>query len=376
VFRDVTTPKSLRVLLRGPAGKHSERALDMILAGDIGGTKCNLAAFEQRGPSLELAFQNRYATRDFSSFEQLVDAFTREAEQHNENASTIEFTAAGFGVAGTVLDGRLHAINLPWILDTKALAAKLNLQPQDIVLINDLVATACGIDKLPPQDFLALNEVVSQPHANKALIAAGTGLGEAMLFWDGTRYHAAPSEGGAADFAARNDREILLLDFLKQRLPRVSCEEVFSGRGFRRIHEFLDSTVRHASFEELAGDSAREITQNAIARSCPVCVETLDFWIDSFGSEAGNLALRVLAYGGVYLAGGIALKILSKLREGSFARSFADKAPLTSVLARIPIFVILNEDAPLLGAAYEAHSLAQARSLKPAAKVLRMSSSA
>jgi glucokinase len=351
----------------------------MILAGDIGGTKCNLAAFEQRGATLDLVFQNRYATRDFSSFEQLVDAFTREAAQHNgaqSTESTMHFTAVGFGVAGTVLDGRLHAINLPWVLDTASLAAKLNLHPTDIVLINDLVATACGIDKLPPHDFLALNEVVSQPHANKALIAAGTGLGEAMLFWDGTRYHAAPSEGGAADFAARTEREVALLNFLKQRLPRVSCEEVFSGRGFRRIHEFLDPTIRHASFEELAADSAREITQNAIAHTCSVCEETLDFWIDSFGSEAGNLALRVLAYGGVYLAGGIALKILSKLREGSFAQSFADKAPLTSVLARIPIYVILNEDAPLLGAAYEAHSLSQSRSAKPVAKLLRMSSSA
>jgi glucokinase len=286
------------------------------------------------------------------------------------------FVAAGFGVAGTVLDGRLHAINLPWILDTAALGAKLGLHVDDIVLVNDLVATACGIDKLPAHDFLALNEVVSQPHANKALIAAGTGLGEAMLFWDGTRYHAAPSEGGAADFAPRTDREVALLNFLRQRLPRVSCEEVFSGRGFRRVHEFLDPSVSHVSFEELAGDSAREITQNAIAHACPVCVETLDVWIDSFGSEAGNLALRVLAYGGVYLAGGIALKVLSKLREGSFARAFSAKAPLTSVLARIPIFVILNEDAPLLGAAHEAHSLAQARATKPSAKILRMSSGA
>jgi len=348
----------------------------MILAGDIGGTKCNLAAFAQHGSTIELVFQNRYATRDFSSFEQLVDAFRNEASQHAGMEGDAHFVAAGFGVAGTVLDGRLHAINLPWILDTAALAATLSLRVEDIVLINDLVATACGIDKLPPNDFLALNEVVSQPHANKALIAAGTGLGEAMLFWDGARYHAAPSEGGAADFAARTDREVQLLNFLRQRLPRVSCEEVFSGRGFRRVHEFLDPSVSHASFEELAGDSAREITQNAIARTCPVCVETLDLWIDSFGSEAGNLALRVLAYGGVYLAGGIALKILAKLREGSFARAFAAKAPLTSVLARIPIFVILNEDAPLLGAAYEAHSLAQARATKPQAKVLRMSSGA
>jgi len=348
----------------------------MILAGDIGGTKCNLAAFAQRGATIELVFQNRYATRDFSSFEQLVDAFRHEAWQHGAMHPDAHFVAAGFGVAGTVLDGRLHAINLPWILDTAALAAKLGLRVEDIVLINDLVATACGIDKLPPHDFLALNEVVSQPHANKALIAAGTGLGEAMLFWDGTRYHAAPSEGGAADFAPRTDREVQLLNFLRQRLPRVSCEEVFSGRGFRRVHEFLDPTISHGSFEELAGDSAREITQNAIARTCPVCVETLNLWIDSFGSEAGNLALRVLAYGGVYLAGGIALKILSKLREGSFARAFSAKAPLTSVLARIPIFVILNEDAPLLGAAYEAQSLAQARAAKPPAKILRMSSGA
>ena len=348
----------------------------MILAGDIGGTKCNLAAFAQRGATIELIFQNRYATRDFSSFEQLVDAFRQEAFEHGDMEPDTRFVAAGLGVAGTVLDGRLHAINLPWILDTAALAAKLGLRVEDIVLINDLVATACGIDKLPPQDFLPLNEVVSQPRANKALIAAGTGLGEAMLFWDGARYHAAPSEGGAADFAPRSDREVQLLNFLKQRLPRVSCEEVFSGRGFRRIHEFLDASVTHGSFEELAGDSAREITQNAIARTCPVCVQTLDLWIDSFGSEAGNLALRVLAYGGVYLAGGIALKVLSKLREGSFARSFAAKAPLTSVLARIPIFVILNEDAPLLGAAYEAHSLAQARAAKPAVKILRMSSGA
>jgi len=348
----------------------------MILAGDIGGTKCNLAAFAQRGSTIELVFQNRYATRDFSSFEQLFDVFQQEASRHGGMEPDARFIAAGFGVAGTVLDGRLHAINLPWILDTAALAAKLGLRVEDIVLINDLVATACGIDKLPPHDFLALNEVISQPHANKALIAAGTGLGEAMLFWDGARYHAAPSEGGAADFAPRTDRVVQLLNFLRQRLPRVSCEEVFSGRGFRRLHEFLDPSVSHASFEELAGDSAREITQNAIARTCPVCVETLDLWIDSFGSEAGNLALRVLAYGGVYLAGGIALKILSKLREGSFARAFAAKAPLTSVLARIPIFVILNEDAPLLGAAHEAHSLALARATKPQAKILRMSSGA
>lgn len=333
----------------------------MILAGDIGGTKCNLAAFEQRGATLHLVFQNRYATRDFSSFEQLVDAFGREAVRHGAMQPAVPFAAAGLGVAGTVLDGRLHAINLPWVLDVTALAAKLRLDVEDVVLLNDLVATACSIDKLPSTDFLALNQVASEPKASKALIAAGTGLGEAMLFWDGTRYHASPSEGGAADFAPRTEQEVQLLHFLKLQLPRVSCEEVFSGRGFRRVHEFLDPAVRHPSFESAANDSAREITQHALAGTCDTCTRTLDLWIDAFGSEAGNLALRVLAYGGVYLAGGIAVKILPKLKQGSFVRSFSDKAPLSSVLARIPIFVILNEDAPLLGAAYEALSVACSR---------------
>jgi len=129
-------------------------------------------------------------------------------------------------------------------------------------------------------------------------------------------------------------------------MPRVSCEEIFSGRGFRKIHEFLDPAVRHPVFEEPNADSAPEITQNALNESCPICVETLDFWMDAFGAEAGNLALRVLAYGGVYLAGGIALKILPKLKTSTFCRSFADKAPLTTIVARIPIYVILNEDAP------------------------------
>ena len=332
----------------------------MILAGDIGGTKCNLAASEQRDATLHLLFQKRYATRDFSSFEHLVDTFGREAVRLGTMQPAATFAAVGLGVAGTVLEGRLHAINLPWVLDAPALATQLRLPVEDIVLMNDLVATACSIDKLPSTDFLPLNQVESQPTASKALIAAGTGLGEAMLFWDGTRYHASPSEGGAADFAPRTEQEIQLLHFLKQRLPRVSCEEVFSGRGFRRVHEFLDPAIRHPSFEGDASDSAREITQHALAGTCASCVHALDLWIDAFGSEAGNLALRVLAYGGVYLAGGIALKILPKLQQGSFIRSFSDKAPLHSVLTRIPIFVILNEDAPLLGAAYEALAVARA----------------
>jgi len=326
----------------------------MILAGDIGGTKCNLAVLEQEGADLRPVFQTRYPTRDFSSFEQVLDTFLQGARTHLGKTGGAAITAAGFGIAGTVVSGRLHAINLPWHLEPASLANALHLNIKNVVFMNDLVATAWGVDKLPPQDFFALNEVAPQVNANKALIAAGTGLGEAILFWDGQRYVAAPSEGGAADFAPRTDLEIRFLQFLKQGLSRVSCEEVFSGRGFRKIHEFLDPTVRHPVFEESSGDSAKEITQNAISRACAVCVETVDFWIDAFGAETGNLALRVLAYGGVYLAGGIALKILPKLKGSRFCESFADKAPLNPVLARVPLFVILNEDAPLLGAAYQA----------------------
>jgi glucokinase len=326
----------------------------MILAGDIGGTKCNLAVLESVGCELRIAFQARYATRDFSSFEHVLQNFTESVETHFGAADNKTIVAAGFGIAGTVLDGHLHAINLPWALEAASLADQLGLRPKKVVFMNDLVATAWGVEKLQPSDFFALNEVAPRPKASKALIAAGTGLGEAILYWDGKKYLASPSEGGAADFAPRTNREFELLQFLKKDLARVSCEEVFSGRGFKKIHEFLNPAVRHAAFDDVSGDSARAITQNGMSGACPVCVETLDFWIDAFGAEAGNLALRVLAYGGVYLAGGIAKKILAKLKDGTFCRAFSDKAPLIAILAHVPIVVILNEDAPLLGAAYQA----------------------
>jgi glucokinase len=326
----------------------------LILAGDIGGTKCNLAAFEEHGGTLEVLFQNRFATQDFSSFEQLVETFLTQSIPARDAIAAQRITAAGFGVAGTVVDGHLHAINLPWELKPSALARTLNLNVSDIVFMNDVAATASGLDQLPPEDFLVLNEGIPRPDANKALIAPGTGLGEAILFWDGRRHRVSPSEGGAADFAPRTDREIALLKFLKKSLPRVTCEEVFSGRGFQRIHHFLESSGSHSPASGHICDSARAITQNALAGTCPVCAETLDFWIDAFGAEAGNFALRVLAYGGIYLAGGIVLKILSKLERSSFCESFADKFPLGPVLSRIPISVVLNENAPVLGAAYEA----------------------
>jgi len=332
----------------------------MILAGDIGGTKCNLAVFEEEGSSLQLAFKNRYATQEFASLEELIEKFFRECASEIGAAPENKIAAAGFGVAGAVVDGRLLANNIPWELTASALARKLHLEIEQLTLINDLVATAYGLVHLAPQDFLVLNPGIPQYNGNQALIAAGTGLGEAMIFWDGQQHRASPSEGGSADFAPRTDREILLLQDLKKRMERVSCEEIFSGRGFRKLHEFLNPAVVHPTFQEPEAASASEITQNALSGNCSVCVEVLDWWIDAFGAEAGNLALRVLAYGGVYFAGGIVLKILPKLQNSGFCRSFADKGRLSSVLSKIPISIVLNEDAPLLGAAYQALQIAPA----------------
>jgi glucokinase len=323
----------------------------MLIAGDIGGTKSHLVAYDEQNGRLSVVARKRYATRDFSSFESLVETFSREARQ---SGSRTAVAAAGFGVPGTVVDGVLHAAHIPWKLDSASLAASLSVPREHIVLMNDLVATARGLQKLDSNDLCYLNRGVDHPQENFAVIAAGTGLGEAVLYWDGRGHRAAPSEGGSADFAPRGDREIAFLTFLKKRLPRVSCEELFSGRGFRPIHEFLAPDVRHDSFEKAAGESAQEITGNALSGSCPVCVETLDFWTDAFGAESGNLALRVLAYGGVYLAGGIALKILPLLQKSTFSTAFADKGQLAPLLANIPIAVVLNEDAPLLGAAHSA----------------------
>jgi glucokinase len=335
----------------------------MILAGDIGGTKCNLAIFQETGGgTLQPIFQRRYATRDFSRFEDLIEQFRKHAAEHVPNFANDQISGVGFGVAGAVVEGQLHANNLRWALNPPELARRLTVNVDHIVLLNDVAATAWSLDKLPAKDLSVLNQGVLQPNATRALMAVGTGLGEAVLLWDSGQYRVVPSEGGFADFAPRTDREIQLLVYLKKRLPHVCCEDVLSGRGIRAIHEFLDPNVRHPSLEGSGADPAREIGEQACTHSCPVCVATLDLWTEAYGSEAGNLALRALAFGGVYIAGGIAPKILPKMKDGSFFHAFCDKTKFSPVLARIPIYVILNEDAPVWGAAYRALAAARSRS--------------
>jgi len=332
----------------------------MILAGDVGGTKCSLGLFAKNGPALRSVFQRRVATRDYSGFEDLIGDFLARAAGANGSAIGEEIEAAGFGLAGVVVDGSLQAGNMHWVLNGSALADQLHLNK--IVFLNDLAATALSLDKLPSDDFAILNQGIPEPNATKAVIAAGTGLGEAILFWDGQQYRVAPSEGGQADFAPRTEIEIQLLRHLKQQLPYVSCEEIISGRGFLRIHEFLRPSLRHPSFDAAEGDAGREITQQGLAQSCPVCVETLGLWTEAYGAETGNLALRTLALGGVYVAGGIAPKLLAKLCDGTFVRAFCGKSQFAPALARIPISVVMNEDAPVWGAAYQALSSRDSKS--------------
>lgn len=323
----------------------------MILAGDVGGTKCNLALFAGENGKLEVVFRERFASKEFAQFDLIIKEFSRRAAPY---LGSDKIRAAGFGVAGPVINNRIHATNLPWIVDADTLSREVGVQ--SIVLVNDLGATGHSLEHLPPEDFCVLNTGKPLRGASRALLAAGTGLGEGILFWDGTRYKVVPSEGGHSDFAPRTDQQIDLLKFMRRRYPQVSWELILSGRGFRTIHEFLAPSVKHPIFEDPDADPAPFITKSGLDKSCPICVQTLELWTSVYGAEAGNLALKVLALGGVYVAGGIAVKILPKMTDGTFFNSFKDKWHFTNVLADVPLSIVLNESAPLIGAAYEAYA--------------------
>ena len=331
----------------------------MILAGDIGGTKSNIALMEQRPDAtagqkgcLSVAFMHRYANHEYTRFDDIIDDFLGRAADYISASPRGRIAAAGFGVAGPVIGRGVRITNLTWGLDADVLERQL--RTRHIALLNDLEATGYSLACLAPRDLCTLNEGTPAPHCTQALIAAGTGLGEAILTWNGSRYIVGPSEGGHSDLAPRTEQEIELLRYLKTMHPFVSFELVVSGRGFRTLHEFLNKNVRHPSFDEPGGDPAPEITRLGLEGGCPVCVETLDLFVTLYGAEAGNLALKALARGGVFVAGGIAPKILPKMQSGAFFRAFCEKEKFQELLSHVPIHMVLNEEAPLLGAAAEA----------------------
>jgi glucokinase len=320
----------------------------MILAGDIGGTKVNLAFFavEGRGRGLHCGVSKTYPSRDYSSLEAIIRAFLAEYRLNVDYAC--------FGIAGPVRQGKVKLTNLSWIVDAHELALALGLK--QVWLVNDLEANAHGIAGLSRDDFFELNRGGEDAAGNLAIISAGTGLGEAGLLWDGNRHLVIPSEGGHADFAPRTDLDIDLLRHLRAQFGQVSWENILSGPGTIHIYEFLRDTKRAEEPAWLAEEFRRTdrpiaITRAALEGTSPQCMQTLDLFVTYYGAEAGNLALKVFATGGVYLGGGIAPKLISKLNDGSFMKAFTGNGRMKNLLASIPVRVILNDKTALIGAA-------------------------
>jgi glucokinase len=316
----------------------------LILAGDIGGTKTNLGLFDIQQGKLTKVTDKRYPSREHKGLEEIVADFV--------NLTGAKPDAASFGIAGPVVDGRVRTGNLPWMIDGATMARQLGLER--VRLLNDLEAAAFGIAVMTRADLDTIHTGVAAPQSPQVVIAAGTGLGEAILFWDGTRHLPTATEGGHADFAPQTAQQADLWKFIKSRSEFVSAELILSGRGFKTLHEFLDPTVRHPGFDDTSADPAVEITRRALAKECPVCIAAMSLWIDIYGSEAGNLVVRTVARGGLFIAGGIAVKVLPLLKDGRFITAMQHKEKMTDFLAQVSVQVVLDEECPLKGAAYAA----------------------
>ncbi|MGD0095039.1 MAG: glucokinase [Terracidiphilus sp.] len=325
----------------------------MILAGDVGGTKVHLALYDFIDGKLEYSRDQRFAAKDYPGLEEIVKEFL----------GAQKVTAACFGVPGPVRNGRLRLTNLPWTLDSHELSGSLAIT--HVFLINDLEANGYGVAELSADQIYTLSEGDASQIGNRALMAAGTGLGEALLIWNGRIHTPYPSEGGHADYAPRNEDEIDLLRFLKQKYNgRISYERVISGMGLTSIYEFLrdvrgmEESPKVAERIAAATDPNAVITELALAAKSETCEKALDMFVSAYGAEAGNLALKLLSVGGVYIGGGIAPRILEKLKDGTFMKAFTDKGRLSQLLINMPVRVILDSRAALLGAAAYAEARA------------------
>lgn len=319
--------------------------MSLILAGDIGGTNARLALFDAKNGSFALVSSTIFPSRRYSGLDQIVKEFVTTTGAHPAQAC--------FGIAGPVTNGRVEASNLPWVIEARRLADELQIR--EALLINDLEATGWGVGAASPEHLVALNNVSSIP-GNQAVIAAGTGLGEAGLYWDGERQHVFASEGGHCDFAPLNDIQVELFQYLRGRFGHVSYERVLSGPGLVNIFDFLRDTGKGKPpdwlvAEMVESDAARAISEAGMSGKCPMCEQALDIFVSIFGAEAGNLALKMKSVAGVFLAGGIAPKILPKLATSNFLQAFLDKGRLRRLMEIIPIKVITDDKLALLGAA-------------------------
>ncbi|MBK1695241.1 glucokinase [Chromatium weissei] len=318
-----------------------------LLVGDIGGTKTALGVAKTDGETVTLTQPLRYPSTAFASFEDIVRRY------YEDTGVNCHFAA--FAVAGPVKNRCCETTNLPWLLNADALEETLGLS--GVYLLNDLEAVAWGVGALWPHDLAVLHSGDPQAVGNACVVAAGTGLGQAGLYWDGIRHHPFATEGGHADFAPTTDLEFALLSHLRGRFGRVSWERVVSGMGIANLYEFMlthrNTTTPLWLQQAIAegGDTAAAVAQAAAAERCPVCVETMQLFLRLYGREVGNVALKQMALGGVFLGGGIALKNLAVLRNSAFLEGFFDKGRMTSLMQQMPVRVILQPHTPLLGAA-------------------------
>ncbi len=317
----------------------------MILAGDIGGTNTRLAFFEGTPDRLKPRDIEIFPSPQFSGPAEIVRKYLA---KHNQSVQ-----AAAFGLPGAVVDGRVQTTNLPWLVDSRHLAAELGLK--NVELINDLFANAHGIALLQESDFVVLNQGTPSPTGNGVLISAGTGLGEAGLLAEDGGLRPFPSEGGHADFAPTDELQIELLRYLAKSFEHVSYERVLSGPGLHNIYNFLRDTKRAEEPAWLAdqiaqGDPSAAIAKAAQAGNAAIAVQALDIFVSIYGAEAGNMTLKVVATAGAFIGGGIAPKILPKLTDGTFMRAFCAKGRFRELLSNVPVRVITNDKTALFGA--------------------------
>ena len=323
----------------------------MILAGDIGGTSTRLALFDVGSGALQVVAQQRYASREHAGLAEIVKAFTAVHAQPIEKAC--------FGIAGPIRDGKAETPNLPWVIEARVLADQLSLS--GVTLLNDLEANAWGVFTLADADVAQIAVGAPAGDGNAAIISAGTGLGEAGYVWDGSRLRPFASEGGHADFAPRDELTLELYRWLRGRHGHVSWERVVSGPGLVNIYTFLRDVKGGAESKALtaamsAGDPAAAISIAALDESSELAVRALDLFVILYGAEAGNLALKMKATQGVWIGGGIAPKILPRLKRPGFLEAFRDKGRFRSFLEAIPVRVVLNETTALRGAAWHVRS--------------------
>jgi glucokinase len=325
----------------------------MILAGDVGGTKTLLGLFDRRDGELRSVREAAFHSEDHPSFAAMVSEFLAGGDERPDRLAV--------GVAGPVVDGTSYVVNLRWPVDATRLRRELELERVEV--LNDLEATAWGIPELTGEQTLSLTPGLEGRPGNAALIAAGTGLGMALMLWDGERFHPCASEGGHQEFGPRDDFEIGLLQFLRGRHARVSVERVVAGPGFSSIYQYLIESGRYDESAEMsrrlagAEDPNEVVSEAGMQGEDPAAERAVDLFVSLYGSAAGDLALVAKAVGGIWVGGGIAPKILPRLRTGTFIQSFRNKGRLSGLVEQIPVRVILEPRAALLGAAARAERI-------------------